>query len=745
MPRTLTATMFAFALVTAHVASARAEAPIRVAVMPFESASGDAEIASLGKGLQAMITTDLLEVGAYELVERSRLVDIQSELALSKSGAVDKATAVKIGKLAGASYLLTGTVTVLGEVMRIDARIFATQTGEILLAEKIEGPKAEFFDLEKALVKKLVGVTGVTLSPKVRVKVDRVHTADFKAFKTYGEAIQAFDQKDYQGAIEGLKRAAAADPDFTLATLTLAQYEEQITGMRARAIEVDLDKRKEAEIAQSASAQKELATLKPLWELAKKQGKAQQIDRLWGIFNLYHHYDDSYSTLAGLYHLEDRFELERIADVLAAQYFAESQALVPRVPLTPDFVHNVYWQREPADAGERARNAEAGRAPRKNWDRLCVRLHLDDKGCADLLLKAVAKLEALGVDRSELASLATNAAKFYRKAGEIDASTIAFAAAQKLTTDAYTAKTLVKEVEANRDVKRFLTTCNSPWAREYLVGHGWGAGWSAACDDSTYRELAEPLSLEGRQALGGVRGIPIKQAILVDGHPVWTFDTIDVRTGPRQSESSTSALVYYREKARDYGVLSVVDGVKARDLTLSLELGFAPLASWYPHDGHRPRAGETAPEYTHGRPRVALLFGLADVDVIEREDPATQTRRVVRPMRGYGVVLGGESVELVAVEEDPGPRTSFRTNRFTDLSRAGKRLTLKSLGSQRLDRGARARDVVSVRLTLKGKAVRLTIAGETVAFELPKPAAGYYGVWFEGEGYVHMSKLTSDQ
>ena len=66
---------------------------------------------------------------------------------------------------------------------------------------------------------------------------------------------------------------------------------------------------------------------------------------------------------------------------------------------------------------------------------------------------------------------------------------------------------------------------------------------------------------------------------------------------------------------------------------------------------------------------------------------------------------------------------------------------MKSLGSQRSP--GRGREVVPLGLVVKGKSVRLTVAGTTVAFELPKPVTGYYGVWFEGEGYVHMSKLTS--
>src|SRR5262245_500005 len=87
-------------------ATARAEKPpIRLAVMDFSAASTAAEFEPLGVGLQSMITTDLGEVPAFVIVERARLKDIQSELSLQQSSAVDKTTAVKIGALAGASHL----------------------------------------------------------------------------------------------------------------------------------------------------------------------------------------------------------------------------------------------------------------------------------------------------------------------------------------------------------------------------------------------------------------------------------------------------------------------------------------------------------------------------------------------------------------------------------------------------------------------------------------------------------------
>ena len=156
---------------------------LRVAILDFESASTDAAMNSLGKGLQSMLTTDLSQVGALQLVERQRLQDIQAELKLGQSSAFDKKTAAKVGKLAGATHLLTGTYTVVGDSMRIDARLFAVEKGEILLATQVEGETDAFFELEKDLARKIIRAFGVKMAPKERAAISRIHTADFQAFR----------------------------------------------------------------------------------------------------------------------------------------------------------------------------------------------------------------------------------------------------------------------------------------------------------------------------------------------------------------------------------------------------------------------------------------------------------------------------------------------------------------------------------------------------------------------------------
>lgn len=745
MSRRHVACSLALALVLSGAAAGSAQAAegkVRVAVLPFESASSDAEFESLGKGLQAMVTTDLLEAGVFELVERSRLADIQNELALTRTGAIDKTTAARIGKLAGATHLLMGTITVLGPRMRIDARMLKTQSGEIVLAEKIEGPKEEFFDLEKALVKKLVGVTGVELPPKVRVKVDRVHTADFNAFKTWSDGIDAFDRRDYRKSVELLERAAEIDPDFTLATLTMQEYEQEIAAMKTRVVTVEIDKRRAEEIAQNAEAAKEAKELEEFWAVAKGAG-GDRIARLWALYNLHYRYGDSYDRIPNLHRIEDRFELERIADALATQYVAEAQSAFPRVHPMPDYYHHWSFLKEATDERDRRWEADYRKDVRKDWARSCRRLQLDDKACGDLMMKTAEKLRKLGADREDLASMVIKAGERYRAAGEVDAATIAFSAAQKISQDTYTLETLVGEVEANRNVKRLLASCNkgSPWLREYLVLEEWRRGYARNCDDDWSIQMTkEPLTLEAARMLTQMRTIPGRGPMLVSGHPVWIFGSRDMRTGPRTMRSSTDSIIYYEPEQRAYGVLSVIDGRKADEVEIGVELGYQPMRSWYPPQGYSPRRDQTEVEIVAGRPRVAIVFGLVDVDVAQREEAESGKEIVPRPMRGYGVLVDGKGVHLVEVTEDAGAREIKSTNHFDDLHLQWKRVGLKPLSSKG---GGGRGGAVPVKVAVDGKKVRATVGKQSFDFELPKVRKGYYGIWIDGVGYAHYAKPTT--
>lgn len=138
---------------TVAIAADKSTKP-RLAVLEFKNKadnqwwySGGAEAA------QDVFVTELVKSGKFRVVEREQLAALMEEKNLTLSGDVDPATAVKIGKLLGVNYLLTGAVTEYGNtnvggggfgvsagkkkfVAALNARLIDTSTGEIVWADE---------------------------------------------------------------------------------------------------------------------------------------------------------------------------------------------------------------------------------------------------------------------------------------------------------------------------------------------------------------------------------------------------------------------------------------------------------------------------------------------------------------------------------------------------------------------------------------------------------------------------------
>jgi curli biogenesis system outer membrane secretion channel CsgG len=108
---------------------------------------------------QDVFVTELVKSGKFRVVEREQLAALMDEKNLALSGDVDPKTAVKIGKLLGVNYLLTGAVTEYGTtdkgahgagigripgfnvgkrsfVAAMNARLIDTSTGEVVWADE---------------------------------------------------------------------------------------------------------------------------------------------------------------------------------------------------------------------------------------------------------------------------------------------------------------------------------------------------------------------------------------------------------------------------------------------------------------------------------------------------------------------------------------------------------------------------------------------------------------------------------
>jgi TolB-like protein len=79
--------------------------------------------------------------GNLQIIERSQLSRIFAELELSMSGAVDANTTQELGRIHGVDTLLVGSLTTLGDDLRVNSRLINTETGQVFSAAAVNIPK----------------------------------------------------------------------------------------------------------------------------------------------------------------------------------------------------------------------------------------------------------------------------------------------------------------------------------------------------------------------------------------------------------------------------------------------------------------------------------------------------------------------------------------------------------------------------------------------------------------------------
>jgi len=112
---------------------------VRIGIIEFQSLNEEAKKDNLGKIVSEMLTTSFVNSESFKIIEREQLQKVIKEFQLSQSGIIDTSYAKQIGKIAGADAIVTGSVTKIGNDLRLDARIIDVESGIILTAEKSEG------------------------------------------------------------------------------------------------------------------------------------------------------------------------------------------------------------------------------------------------------------------------------------------------------------------------------------------------------------------------------------------------------------------------------------------------------------------------------------------------------------------------------------------------------------------------------------------------------------------------------
>jgi TolB-like protein len=231
--RSATMALVAGALAAPAIALAQKEGKPTVAVMYFNNnafGAGARDYDGLSKGIPDFLVTELTANPNIRVIERDQVQKLIDEQKLVAGGAVDRATAVKVGKLLGAQHMIFGGFMAdsKGNV-RIDARAVSVESGAIEYSERVQDKSDDIMPLIGALAGKLnrgmmlpamPARTGGSAAPPTTDAQQSGKPAGptklpMRYAVMYGQALDLADRGDKTHAVELFSAVLKEFPDFT--------------------------------------------------------------------------------------------------------------------------------------------------------------------------------------------------------------------------------------------------------------------------------------------------------------------------------------------------------------------------------------------------------------------------------------------------------------------------------------------------------------------------------------------------
>jgi len=179
--------------------------------------------APLGKAVSSMLVTELLDRPGIRVIERHQLQDILTEQALALSGRVDESTAVEIGKLVGAQYMIYGQVTSIADQLRMDMRAVDVETSEIVEAQKMNDRTSELLSVVVRMADSFTERLRLE-PPSSRPEMEAIPVG---ATIEFSRGVDFEDQGNIEKALEHYRRALEIHPSHRAAKRAVERLENR--------------------------------------------------------------------------------------------------------------------------------------------------------------------------------------------------------------------------------------------------------------------------------------------------------------------------------------------------------------------------------------------------------------------------------------------------------------------------------------------------------------------------------------
>jgi DNA-binding winged helix-turn-helix (wHTH) protein/TolB-like protein/Tfp pilus assembly protein PilF len=198
--------------------------PPRLVVLPFENLTGRQADNWLAAAFSDSLTFGLQSLSGVILINRERIVELFVQQGVPESQRLDARAAQRLSKLLGVRYYVHGSYQLVGDDVKVVAKLVDADSGQIRLQESVTDRLTNVLHVEDDLARKFA--SSLELG-SVQITSDVTWSLD--AYQAFIEARSLYANGNHEGAIEKAERALAVDPSFAQAWAVSSKAYSRLT------------------------------------------------------------------------------------------------------------------------------------------------------------------------------------------------------------------------------------------------------------------------------------------------------------------------------------------------------------------------------------------------------------------------------------------------------------------------------------------------------------------------------------
>jgi DNA-binding SARP family transcriptional activator/TolB-like protein len=186
-----------------------------IVVLAFSAADDDERQRRLGEGVAEDVATELGRFPELDVIAPATALAYRHT----------RVAPERVGRELGTAYVLDGGLRAAGEQVRITVRLLETASGRQLWAERYDCARAEVFDVQDDVVRRIVGTLAGRIERSRLESVRRARPEDWEAYDLWLQGWSALKRPDRAAIRQAralFERAAAKDPTLARAYSGLA-------------------------------------------------------------------------------------------------------------------------------------------------------------------------------------------------------------------------------------------------------------------------------------------------------------------------------------------------------------------------------------------------------------------------------------------------------------------------------------------------------------------------------------------